>query len=241
MGKTCATCGGIGMNLAADTACPECHYERGQVISLTKQDIVELVPVLGELHVPRNYIGTCWSSDIFWAGHGDLRGNKLVELVISQMEKIHSLFASGDLLNRSLLLLAPAQYGKMTFGFSCMQYAVKSGYSVAPLLDTSEIKRLLVLSSEQPTQRAVSIDYESYISADLCIFTVQKNEYRRNAYSTILDLLDKRSRRGLSTIGLSRYSMAELSRWDRSGDFMRLSVPTPEENLLKIPAILSCL
>jgi hypothetical protein len=122
-----------------------------------------------------------------------------------------------------------------------MQYALKAGFSVAPLFDTSEVKRLFVLSSETANFRLSGIDYESYIDSDVCFFTVVKTEFRRNSYSVIMDLLDKRNRRGLDTWGISRFSMAEMSSWDKTGDFSKLNVVYPEENGCKVPAIISCL
>ena len=235
---SCGTCGGIGLS---GEKCPECGLDRNSSKALTRQDITALIPLLEDISVPKNYIGVYWDPSIFWVSHGNQKGNKLVELVVNQMEKIHSIFSNGRTPERSAILMAPSNYSKVTFMYSCMQYALKSGFSVTPLLDTSEIKRLFVLASESPTQKVGGVDYDTYIASDVCFFTVQKNEYRRNCYATILDLLDKRSRRGLVTLGISRYSVSELSRWDRSGDFKKLTVPSPGENQYKIPALISCL
>ena len=233
----CGTCAGLGF---LDRVCPECGFD-GKSVPLTKQDVTSLVLELEKCNVPRNYFGKNWSSDIFWVSHNNSRGNRLVESYVSQLEKVHEIFSSGQLPNRSVLFLAPSGHSKLTWAYSCMQHALKAGFKVAPMLDTLEIKRLFILSSEMPSRVMTGIDYETYISADVCFFTVIKSEQRRNSFSVIQDLLDKRNRRGLTTVGLSRYSISEISSWDRSGDFRKITVPQPEENLFKVPAIISCL
>jgi hypothetical protein len=236
----CGTCGGVGI-LSGIEVCPECGFDSRTGRQLSRQDISKLIPEIEKKGIPKSYVGVNWTPGVFWAAHSGMKGNKLVELFLSQMEKVHTVFASGKLPQRSAIFIAPSHYSKLTWAYSCIQHALKAGYSVAPILDTSEIKRLFVLSSESLNFRLNGLNYEEYVDSDVCFFTVVKNEFRRNSFSVVQDLLDKRNRRGLDTWGISRFSMAEISSWDKTGDFSKLMVQYPEDNLCKIPAIISCL
>lgn len=71
---------------------------------------------------------------------------------LDQLEKINNIFVEKLLPQKSAFIIAPAGYSKMTFAYSCMQRALDAGFSVAPLLDTVELKRVLVLASEKRGQ-----------------------------------------------------------------------------------------
>ena len=43
------------------------------------------------------------------------------------------------------------------------------------------------------------------------------------------------------SIGISRYTVYELSNWDTSNDFRQILKPVNDIDLLKTPAIISCI
>ena len=114
------------------------------------------------------------------------------------------------------------------------------GFIVAPLLDSLEVKRLLVLAAERPQEIVLGIPYEEYVNADVVFITITKTTYRNSAYQIIQEMLDKRSRKGLPTFFLSRYNMATLSAWDSSKSFDYVKDYNNTENSLKYPAIINC-
>jgi len=237
----CGRCGGVNIS---DEVCPECGLpprtskikEKVQV-----QDISQISEKIDSLNIPKFYLGKNWSAEMFWYSHENKRRDKLVCTYIDQMEKVHTMFKNGTIPQRSAIFIAPADYSKLIFAYSCMQYALKHDYTVAPILDTLEIKRLFILSSEKPNQNFLGLNYEDFVNADVLFFTVTKTEYRRAAYSIIVELLDKRARRGKCTIGISRYTVYELSNWDTSNDFRQILKPVNDIDLLKTPAIISCI
>lgn len=91
---------------------------------------------------------------------------------MDQLEKINNIFVEKLLPQKSAFIIAPAGYSKMTFAYSCMQRALDAGFSVAPLLDTVELKRVLVLASENVHYKIDGrISYDDYIMADICFVT----------------------------------------------------------------------
>lgn len=168
------------------------------------------------------------------------------------MDMIQNIFKSGNIPDRSVIITAPAGYSKLIWAYSCMQYAITNGFSVAPLLDTTEIKRLLVLAGERPLQQGLkreknesfgvsSIEYEEYIEKDVLFFTVTKMEQRRGAAPIIAELLDKRARRGKGIIGISRFSVLEMSQWDGLGLYSAWREPIDPIDPFKMPTIISCI
>jgi len=234
----CGTCAGIGIS---GEKCPECGKSRYHSTAEKRQDISKIVEEAKVCRIPHEYLGVNWSPDVFWVAYGSLKGDRLKSHFVTQLDSIHAVFSSGRLPTRSALFFAPSHHSKVTWAYSCMQHALKARYSCAPVLDTLEIKRLLVLAGESPNKQVSGVDYETYIESDVCFFTVTKTEYRRGAFTVIMELLDKRSRRGLTTFGLSRYTLAELASWDRSGEFKKFSGQWPAVNPLKVPTIISCL
>lgn len=121
-----------------------------------------------------------------------------------------------------------------------MQRALDAGYTVAPLLDTVEAKRALVLASENCKYKInKSISYDDWIMSDVMFITVSKLYVHNEAYQVIEELFDRRSRKGLSTIFLSRISVDDLGKYDRTGNFS--AVFKNSEDNFKYPAVIQYL
>ena len=61
----------------------------------------------------------------------------------------------------------------MVFAYSCMQHAVSNGFSVGPILDTVELKRVLTLAGDNPQYKLNgTLNYEDYVMADVLFVIV---------------------------------------------------------------------
>ena len=248
MNKTyCFTCGNKGF---LDKPCPECGREpRNVSLNLDKMENTgDFVKKLDSILIPSKYHGVFFFIYVLErenankvAELNDLRTNDLLfNRYTAQLDKINSIFSEGLLPHKSAIIMAPAGYSKMTFAYSCMQRAVAAGFKVAPLLDTGELKRVLILASERVNYRINgSMSYEEYIEADVCFVTVTKMYTRADAYEVIEELFDRRSRKGLSTFIISRFSIEEMSKNDKHGDFQAIKRYCTDDN--KYPAIISYL
>ena len=235
--KWCFTCGNVGF---VDKACPTCG-RRPKIGSFNfehREDSQEFVSKIDAFGVPDNYRGICWSKEQLMHYKSNLAEDYNFLKYAEQLEKVHGIFASGMVSPKSAIIIAPASFSKMTFAFSCMQYALDAGMSVAPLLDTIELKRLLVLAAENPSYRLFGkITYDAYIMSDVCFVTVTKLKQREYAFETIQEIIDRRTRKGLGTIILSRFGLSEISRRDYGSQFEAITSPIVSDNY-KYPAII---
>ena len=210
----CFTCGGEGF---PDKVCPECGKEPARA--------VETTPVYlgnGTIDIPPQYRGVYWNSE-----HLEMDFRKKVPekfgmsgatdygfvQYVRQLDKIHGIFQEGKIPQKSAIIIAPAGYSKMTFAYSCMQMASNAGFSVAPMLDTLELKRLLILAADNVKYKLFDkLSYDDYIMSDVVFVTVSKTYARYDAFTIIQELLDKRGRRGLASFIISRWDLKDLTK-----------------------------
>lgn len=232
----CFTCGGHGFK---DKPCPECGKEPTKVIitNLAPQGSPKVVSATKQL-IPQEYLNNTWQQEVLFKDHLELEHDKLFLMYCNQLQKIYSMFEQGIIPHKSAVIVAPSRFSKVTFAYSCMQRAIEFEFKVAPLLDSQEVKRLITLAAERPLIKYGSILYEEYIESDVVFVTITKTNYREEAFSIIMELLDKRSRRGLPTFFISRYNMETMSKRDWNKDSDGLLDYNNTENSLKYPAII---
>lgn len=249
----CFTCGGEGL---MDKVCPECGHEaKISSLNLSNRDDTEIVLqkfsdeyAKGMPIIPTKYQGILWNKNIMERDHADKlpekfgsiekKNDRNFVMFLDQLEKINYLFATGSVPGKSAIIIAPAGFSKETFAYSCMQRALDNDYSVAPLLDTTEVKRLLILASEKVDYKLYnSIKYDDYITSDVMFITVTHMYSRYESFSTIEEILNRRSRLGLSTFIISRYPLDDLYRWDKT-DSLYAMKNSKSKDLQKLPAII---
>lgn len=231
----CCTCGGHGF---PDKVCPECGRKP---VTKAKRKIIKKEKVVTKkcTIIPEPYSNVMWSSDVLRMNHQEeSKSDMLFNRYVNQLERIFSLFYNKKIPAKSAIIIAPPQYSKVTFAYSCMQLALQNGFSVAPLYDSQEVKRIITLAADRPNQN-YEINYEDYVNSDVVFITITKTVYREEAYAVIEEMLDKRSRRGLPTFFISRYNLQTLSKRDWSGHFSFIKDVEGTENDLKYPAIIS--
>jgi hypothetical protein len=234
----CFLCGGIGLD---DSECPSCGRKpkKSGISFEDAQNSERFVEKIDRFGVPGPYRGVFWSADVLRKQFPDLDGDLAFQRFVNQLDKVHDVFAKGLLSSKSAIIIAPAGFSKEIFAYSCMQLALDKGLSVAPYLDTVELKRLLVLSGESPGYRLFDkISYDDYVMSDVCFITVTKLPQREWAYNIIQELIDRRSRKGFSTFVISRYSLNEISRRDKSNQFGVISTADSHDTL-KYPSVIS--
>lgn len=233
----CFVCGGKGL---LDEKCPSCGREPKKLSFSFEEDSGEkFIQKVDAINVPGKYRGIMWNPDVLRKSFRDKEHDSAFQRFVNQLDKVDSVFASGILSDKSAIIIAPAGYSKMTFAYSCMQRAIDAGFSVAPMLDTSELKRLLYLSSENPTYKLYNnINYDDYIMSDVCFITVTKMATHEWAYNTIQEILDRRARKGLGTFVISRFSLAEISKRDLSNQFSVISTASSQDDF-RYPAVIS--
>lgn len=239
--KVCYTCGGVYSLKWDGKECPECHtfWTKNKLPEQTEKSLAELTEKAESIYIPAEYVGSYWSLDKLMKTH-PLEVNQVAfQKITNQMDKIHDIFIRGDKLNSSVLLVAPPRFSKVTWAYSIMQLALEHGLTVAPMLSTIELKRLFLASVENPKYRLSNkMTIEDYMTADVVVVTVTKTDYRGEAYSVILEILDARSRRNLPTIILSRFNTKEIAFKDYHNHFESIKDFNGDRNKYKYPAIM---
>lgn len=240
MKKTkCFTCGGDYDTRYIDTPCPECGKMYGVVALEEKKVDKEFITQAESLNIPNEYIGVKWSKDLLLKEKSKEASNRNFIRFTDQLEKVVRLFEVGRIPAKSALVIAPSGYSKVTWAYTCMQLALEHGFTVAPILDTIELKRLLILASENPRYKLYgTVDYDKYIMSDICFVTVTKTDYCMDAWRVILEIIDRRSRKGLPTFIISRFDLETLSKRDYDGHFKSFVDYNGNQNSLKYPVII---
>lgn len=233
----CFVCGGNGF---FDKDCPSCGRQ-AKVKSMNldmRDDVEDFVSNPKMAIIPDHYKGVIWMSEVLMTSKPEKEKDFAFKDFVKKLEVVNNVFAKGVLSRQSAIIIAPAGYSKMTFAYSCMQRAIDNGFTVAPLLDTVEIKRVLTLAGENPNYKICrKINYDDYIMSDVLFATVTKLPAREWAYEVIQELIDRRARKGLSTFIISRYDLSEISKKDYSNQFAATATAVSDD-ACKYPAII---
>lgn len=217
--------------------CPEC----GKTRTFSGKPAVNVTPTeLAKYEIPRYYQEVVFDSEILQTAYPELTTHRQFKAYCDQLEKIHNIFKAGQIPSQSALIIAPPKRGKQIFAFSCMQHALANGYSIVPMLDTSEWRRLNLLSSERALSKEIkSLAYsvDDIVSADVVFLTIDKDNFQ-GAYRAIESLVDKRARRDKPTFIISRYTVEQLSLLDFEGEFAENFDKTRMLNRLKYMALI---
>ncbi|MNM78071.1 hypothetical protein D3C81_899570 [compost metagenome] len=189
--------------------------------------------------VPDEYIGKSWSKSDLFDNHPELEKDMLFNNYCNRLEKFHKQFLDGIIPAKSVFISARSQMSKWILAYSCMQLALTKAVSVAPFLDTIELKRLLILGGENPNYKLYGrINYDDYMTSTVCFVSVTKSEKFCEAYTTLIDLIARRSRLGLATYIISKFTLKEISQSCVDSDYTKLIDRTGSQSDLKYPVII---
>lgn len=210
----CLTCRDKG----TFTGCTVC----GKVRAHSGNEFVELtVATKDSIKIPTYYHNTVWSADTLRSSNPDLAMQAMFKRYVLSLDALYKRFEKGILPTQTLFIQAPRRRSKRIWAYSCMMSALHHGYTVAPMIDTSEWRRANVMSSERSTSKYSTVcdmTVEEFLTRDVMFITVDLDNYQ-TSYRAIESLIDKRSRRDLNTIILSRYSIQDISMTDYTQSF----------------------
>lgn len=238
--SVCGTCGGEYDKRFVDTACPECgkQYGGNSATRLEEIDSTKFNNALEVLEIPKEYQKVKWSKVRFMKDNEEKMKDMSFMRFAEQLDKCHSIFDKGSVPSMSAIIIAPPKLSKLTWAYSCMQLALANHHSVTWLLDSQELKRLIVLGGDNPKYKLYNkITFDDYVMSDVCFVTITKTYARYEAYQMIMELLDKRARKGLATFFISRFDLKQLSRNDYDNSFESIKDYEGNNNNLKYPAI----
>ena len=230
----CYTCRGRGLL----SGCPTC----GKFLSTSKvTKPVVTSELLNSEYIPNEYASIEWDCDILKGSHITLSDNKNFLHYCEQLTKIVNIFSKGELPNQSAIIIAPRGMGKQTFAYNCLRKALMNGYSISPIIDNTELKRINVISSDKPYSKYLwkMVTIEELLTNDVLFVTVDSDNYS-TSLRTIESIMNKRARLGKTTFAISRYSLSKMSQYDGKGSYTSFVDTTRKNNNKKYPVIITC-
>lgn len=199
--------------------CPSC----GKSIAEESDVFSELVSdeVLETIAIPSFYKGVVWNKQTFLSAHKDDLASSSIERYAELLTRIHNIFSSGKIPNKSFIITAHSGMGKLTWAYSCMQEALRNGFTVMPILDNTQYKRLSIISSDRITSRFLkqySFSIDEYNNADVVFLAIDPDNFQ-GSYRTVSSLAYKRARLGKQTFIISRFTTAQMSILDYEDNF----------------------
>lgn len=197
--------------------------------------------LLQKSSIPAEYKDVVWDKELLMYTHPHKSDNEDFRIYCDQLTKIQNIFRNGELPQQSAIIIAERAMGKLTFAYICMRYALENGYTVCPILDNTQIKRIKSISSDNPRSYALyrQPTVEEIQYSDVLFITVDKDNYG-SALRTIESVIDERARLSLSTFVISRFSLASMSQFEKKGSYETLQESTRRYNNKKFPSIIVC-
>lgn len=164
----------------------------------------EIVSEMDRLQIPVYYRGKEFTPEILKTDEIlslDIRRDPLMDYYIDRLKLVYDYFVLGKKLDNSYIVMAPQGYAKAHFVYCSMQEAIKHGFSVAPYYDTSDIYRMYY----QDDKRLIEL-----IDSDVCFIKIIPAFVTKRDTQAVKYILDKRARRSLPTIVISRFNMKYL-------------------------------
>lgn len=220
-------------DLGSYGGCSDCGKDSSKIQVHTQEFSQEILAK--DFNVPSYYINNVWDSDKLKKSLPDFKDHHAFQKYCSLLDDMYNIFKRGKFPIQSLLIVAPRLRGKQIFVYSCMQEAIKHGLTVGPYLDTSEIKRLNILSADRsysPHLNKLPYSIEDILEADILFVTVDLDNFH-GAYRTLDSLLSKRSRRGKPTYIVSRYPIEMISALDKDQEFFKIVDNSKQRDRLK--------
>lgn len=207
--SVCIKCGDYGIS----GGCPKCGKDTRNKIDLAPMREVEsFVNKCDDNFIPHKFIGIQWKKSLVEVDQERHSSNPNFKRFLANCEKLHDSFVNGNPLASSVYLFSPPRFGKEYLVYSCMQLALDGGLTIAPYLDTIELKRLLILGGENPTYKLYGrINYDDYMMSDVVFVKVTHTAYLKDAYKVLLELVSRRSRLGKPTYIISEITLKELT------------------------------
>lgn len=195
-GLICHLCNNEGK----EGGCPRCGKTPRAVVAerLISFDIpTDIIPVV--------YQGQVWEKP----PQGDLPLR--MQEYDNALEKVYNKFLLGDIPAFSMFLGAPPKSDKTKFAYCCMQTAMTQHYSVAPLLSTSDWRRLQKVSQVNPFYKLYGkYKWDELISKDVLFMYVDHSDERFDEIPLMKSVLDARAMFSLSTFIISDYKITDL-------------------------------
>lgn len=196
----CIYCGNEGILPKSGDPCPHCKS------SVKVENEVDLTC----LEIPVAYRGATFNSELLPTGF-DIRYGVYLNKLFGEITMLRPMSVN-------IFISSPAQSGKTVFAYSCMETLFRKKAEVFPLFDVSELE--CIIRDTDKGRKSIYLNEDIkitslYESPFLFVRVPDKLEY--STPETIALIVDRRVRRGVSTIFLSNRGWTDLVSADKTG------------------------
>ena len=199
--QRCHACGGKGK----EGGCPRCGLtpRTSTVNLLSRMDLAADI-------IPIPYQGKIWDPP-------ESPPTPAAREFDEKLVKVRDLFLSGKIPAFSMFIASPPKYGKHAFAYTCMQTALVQQFSVAPLLSSSDWRRLYKVSQMNPFYKLYGkYKWDDLVAMDVVFLFVDHSDDRYDSISLLKDIFDTRAAFGKPTFVLSDYKLVDLTpQWNK--------------------------
>lgn len=236
----CKFCRDIGK----DGGCPKCGKAMNKIAETVMQTSGGIVTddiVLA--NIPEFYRGRVWDKNELVQAHKELDGKNQFMSYVSQLDKVHAMFMEGTIPNKSAIIIAPRKFSKQTWANSCIQFGMKTGHKMLPVMSSNLIKIAMANMFDRPYSsvlKDIGYNIEDIMTADCLFVSIDSGYQHAYAYSLMDELMCMRANFDRPTIFLSRFNIEELTKGDRDKSFQDAFDIGSDVNRLRYPALIQC-
>lgn len=231
----CVICGGKGF----PGGCPQC--KKDSLMGGHDEEIAVTAEAVKSLLIPAQYTRVRWDPNQLCRSHPDVKNPDELARYAKLLTNLYQVFEAGLIPVRSAFIVAPRTYAKNTLAYCCMIQALKHKYSVAPLIDNMQYKRMRRLASDRPYGKALKdmpIDIEGYDNADVVFMTIDPSNYLES-FNVVEGLVTRRARIGKPTIILSRFTVNQLAYYCNGANYKTFLNNGSQTDAFKYPSLYS--
>ena len=224
--------------------CPKCGKVLDKLPVTVMQETSGIVTDEVTLaNIPQYYRGRIWDKNELIANHKDIDGKAKFNNYIAQLDKLHKMFIDGSMPPGSAIIIAPRKFSKQIWANSCIQFGMKTGHKMLPVMSSNLIKVVLANMFDRPgasVLKQVGYTIEDIVTADCLFVSIDSGWQHMNAYSLMDELMCMRANFDRPTIFLSRFGIEELTKGDYNGTFKSALDASTDVNRLRYPVVIQC-
>lgn len=160
------------------------------------------------LDIPEQYRGVRFTKTLV--------AKDMPESYADYLDKVHAEITASRWNNHNLCLCSPTAKSKTILAYSCMESLFRYGVTTFPVYDVLELKRI-ILDMDLCRKSIYEVDNPENLFNAPIVFIKVPRVTTWEIYDTMVLILDRRTRRGHSTIFIYDGSWEQLTRNDKQG------------------------
>lgn len=191
----CVKCGNTGIDINGN-------------VCTCRANVESIFEAVSCLDVPEQYRGLKFNKALLPKDLNEAYGEYL--------QSVYDKMLVGKWQQHNVVIASPIGHGKSILAYSCLENLFRRGLPTFPLFDVLELKRI-IFDMDTGRKQGYSVENPEELITVPILFVRIPRLSTREVYDTMSVILDRRVRRGNSTIFLYSGSWSYLVNGDKSG------------------------